>query len=127
MKASIVIADDEENIRYLLTILLRRYTLYTAATGEDALTLIREHQPDVAILDVMMPHMSGLEVAVHLKADFRTASIPLILLSAKGQATDIEEGYRSGIQRYIVKPFDTDELQKTVDTILQSSIKKEIT
>ncbi len=120
MRESIVIADDEEDIRYLLTILLRRYTLYIATTGEDALALIREHQPDAAVLDVMMPYMSGLEVVAHLKADSCTASIPLILLSANGQAADIEEGYRAGVQHYIVKPFDTDELQKTVATLLQS-------
>ena len=124
MRASIVIADDEEDIRYLLTILLRHYTLYTATTGEDALALIREHQPDAAILDVMMPRMSGLEVVAHLKADSCTASIPLILLSAKGQAADIEEGYRAGVQRYVVKPFDTGELQKTVATLVQSSTRK---
>ncbi len=122
MRASIVIADDDEDIRHLLTILLRRYTLFTATTGEDALTLIREHQPDIAILDVMMPRMSGLEVVRHLKADSHTASIPLVLLSAKGLASDIEDGYRTGVQRYIVKPFDTRELQKTVATLLQLPI-----
>ena len=122
MSASIVIADDEGDILYLLKILLRRYTVYTASNGEDALALIKEHQPDAAILDVMMPRMSGLEVAAHLKADPCTASIPLLLLSAKGQDIDIKEGYSVGVQGYIVKPFDKNELQKAVAVLIEPSI-----
>jgi DNA-binding response OmpR family regulator len=107
MTARIVVADDEADIRRLIVFALRRrgYTVMEAGTGDGALALIRAERPQLAVLDVMMPGMSGLVVAEALGADPGTASLPILMLSAKGQATEIEAGLRAGARAYLVKPF----------------------
>ncbi|MDQ2717957.1 MAG: response regulator [Chloroflexota bacterium] len=119
MKSRLVIADDEADIRRLITFLLRTYDLSEAQNGAQALKLVREVQPDLVLLDIMMPEMTGLEVASHLHADPATAAIPIIFLSAKGQAAEIEQGLQSGGTRYLVKPFTPDELRRCVAEVLQ--------
>ena len=112
MSARIVVADDEADIRRLVVFTLRRrgYTILEASAGDSALELIRQEKPDLAVLDVMMPGLSGLEVAQALKSDAATASIPIIVLSAKGQAAEVEAGLASGASAYLVKPFSREEL-----------------
>jgi DNA-binding response OmpR family regulator len=107
MTARIVVADDEADIRRLIVFALRRrgHTVMETGTGDGALALIRAERPQLAILDVMMPGMSGLAVAEALGADPGTAGLPILMLSAKGQAAEIEEGLRSGACAYLVKPF----------------------
>jgi len=119
MKPHLVIADDEANIRRLITILLRSYDLSEAQDGRHALQLIREVQPDLVLLDDMMPEMTGLEVLHVVRGDPLIASIPIILLSAKGQRTEIEHGLHSGATRYLVKPFESQALRATVAEVLQ--------
>ena len=103
----IVVADDEADIRRLTVFTLQRrgYTVLEATAGDTALDLIRAEQPDLAVLDVMMPGLSGLEVAHALSQDSATARIPVILLSAKGQASEVQQGLASGARFYMVKPF----------------------
>src|SRR2546430_3502942 len=96
MKPHLVIADDEADIRRVLFRSLRSYELSEAQNGKRALELIREVQPDLALLDVMMPEMTGLEVLDAVRGNPLTASIPIILLSAKGQVAEIEQGLQSG-------------------------------
>jgi two-component system response regulator MtrA len=107
MTARIVVADDEADIRRLIVFALRRrgYTVMEATAGDSALALIRAERPQLAILDVMMPGMSGLAVAETLGANPSTASIPILMLSAKGQAAEVEAGMRAGARAYLVKPF----------------------
>ncbi len=119
MKSKLVIVDDEADIRRLIVFLLRSYDLYEAQNGKRALELIREVRPDLALLDVMMPEMSGLEVLEAMRADVLTASIPVVLLSAKGQAAEIEQGLGSGATRYLVKPFESQSLRACVAEVLQ--------
>ena len=119
MKPKLVIVDDEADIRRLIVFLLRSYELHEAQNGKQALELIREVQPDLVLLDVMMPEMSGLEVLQAMRADVPTASIPVILLSAKGQAAEIEQGLRSGATQYLVKPFESQSLRACVAEVLQ--------
>ena len=116
MSARIVVADDEADIRRLIVYTLRRrgYTIVEARAGDTALELIRQERPDLAVLDVMMPGMSGLDVARALTADPETASIPIVILSAKGQATEIEAGLASGARTYLTKPFAPQELAARV-------------
>ena len=117
--AKIVIADDEADILRLLTFLLRKHTLYQATRGDLALQFVREVLPDLVILDVMMPAMNGIEVMRHLAEDAATASIPVMLLSAKGQATEVAEGNRGGARLYMVKPFNHKRLLEAVDSLLR--------
>ena len=115
-----LIAEDDSDIRELVTTKLRGagYRVIAVANGTAALSSIREHLPDVAILDVMMPGTSGLDVIGALRGDPRTAAIPVILLSAKSQEFDVETGIASGAADYIVKPFSPRELVDRVDAVL---------
>src|SRR5260370_8805522 len=119
MKSCLVIADDEADICRLIMFLLRSYDLSEAQNGKRALELIREVQPDLALLDVMMPEMTGLEVLDAVRGNPLTASIPIILLSAKGQVAEIEQGLQSGATRYLVKPFEPLALRTCVAEVLQ--------
>lgn len=118
MSQRIVIADDEPDINRLIAMILREYTVLRAKRGDEALQLIRQEMPDLAILDISMPGLNGLEVAQALLADPVTACIPLIFLSAYGQQREIDAGLATGVALYIVKPFDPDELLQSVEKLL---------
>lgn len=119
MKPQLVIADDEADIRRLIVFLLRSYDLFEAHNGKRALELISEVQPDLVLLDVMMPEMTGLEVLDAMGKNPLISSIPVILLSAKGQADEIEKGLQSGATRYLVKPFESQALRTCVGEVLR--------
>jgi CheY-like chemotaxis protein len=110
--ATILVIDDDPVIQKLLSVNfeLEGYRVVTAGDGVEGLDAVAAHHPDAVLLDVMMPRMDGLEVCRRLKADPGTASIPVILLSAKAQATDISGGIEAGADDYITKPFDPLEL-----------------
>jgi DNA-binding response OmpR family regulator len=120
MGARIVVADDEADIRRLIAFTLRRrgYDVLEATAGDTALELVRQERPDLVLLDVMMPGLSGLEVAQALRDDAATSAIPIIILSAKGQAAEVEAGLHTGAQAYLVKPFAPQELAARVAGIL---------
>ena len=122
MSKRILIADDEPNIRQLVAFTLRRrgYTVLEAEDGTVALELIQREQPDLALLDVMMPGLTGIAVTQQLASDPATAGIPVILLSAKGQSIEIEEGLASGAQMYLVKPFSPRELAERIGEVLNA-------
>jgi two-component system, OmpR family, alkaline phosphatase synthesis response regulator PhoP len=119
MKPRLIIADDEASIRRLLGILLRSYDLSEAQDGKEALEMIRESQPDLVLLDDMMPKMTGLDVIEAVRGNPMIASIPIILVSAKGQQAEIERGLQSGATRYLVKPFESQVLRASVAEVLQ--------
>src|SRR3712207_3559202 len=105
--ARIVVADDEADIRRLIAFTLRRrqHTILEASAGDTALELIRRELPDLVVLEVMMPGLSGHEVARALREEPATANVPIVMLSAKGQGYEVESGLRSGATTYLVKPF----------------------
>jgi DNA-binding response OmpR family regulator len=119
----IVVADDEADIRRLIAFTLRRrgYVVIEAAAGDEALALIRQEQPDLAVLDVLMPGKTGIEVAQLLSHDPATAAIPVILLSALGQVTDVKAGLQSGALIYLTKPFAPPDLVASVVSVLGGS------
>jgi CheY-like chemotaxis protein len=119
MKPRLLIVDDETSIRRLIGILLRSYDLSEAQNGKHALELIQESQPDLVLLDDMMPEMTGLEVLEAVRGNPQIASIPIILLSAKGQQDEIERGLQIGATRYLVKPFESQVLRASVAEVLQ--------
>ncbi len=118
-KPRLVIADDEADILRLLAFLLRSYELYQAQNGRRALELVREVQPDLVMLDVMMPEMTGLEALKAMRVDPLTSSIPVVLLSAKGQVSEIEAGLLEGATRYLIKPFESRVLRACIAEVLR--------
>ena len=121
--ATVVIAEDDRDIRELVTAKLTAagYRVLAYSNGQSALAATQEHQPDVALLDVMMPGISGIEIVTRLRKDPRTRSIPVILLTAKSQEFDIDSGYAVGAADYIVKPFSPRDLVARVNAVLGRS------
>ena len=116
----ILTADDDPDIRELLAFRLERsgYTVLQAVDGEEALALALEHRPDLAVLDVMMPKMDGFEVVRRLRAEEATKGMPIIMLTARAQDSDVEEGFDAGADDYLRKPFSPQELRARVQAIL---------
>lgn len=119
-KPRVVVADDDNDIRRLvqLTVANAGCEVTAAPDGESALAAVREVMPDLVILDVLMPRMDGWEVAKELKRDPKTAGIPIMFLTSKGQEHDVLEGFEAGGADYIVKPFSPRELQARVKSVL---------
>ena len=119
-KPVVLAADDDEDILGLVTFRLERagYTVIVARDGEEALELAFREQPDLAVLDVMMPKVDGFEVTRRLRADEATRRMPIILLTAKSQEADVQQGFDAGADDYIRKPFSPDELRVRVQAIL---------
>jgi|ERR1035437_532789 CheY-like chemotaxis protein len=119
-KKRIVVADDEPFILSALQDTLSdSFSVTTASNGVEAIKAVQKVNPDLIILDVMMPEMDGLEACKNLKRDKATSSIPIILLTAKGQITDIEKGFKSGADAYVVKPFSPARLIEKVEEIFE--------
>jgi len=117
---TVLVADDDEDILQLVSFRLERagYTVLTAGDGQQALAIAREHHPDLAVLDVMMPGLNGYEVTRQLRADAATAQIPVILLTARVQEADVSRGFEAGADDYLRKPFSPQELRSRVQAIL---------
>ena len=121
----VLIADDEHNIRHILDFSLNAegFDVIAVHNGEDAFTMAVTDAPDLIILDVMMPGQGGIETCRILKEDRRTADIPIILLTARSDRKDREEGLAAGADDYITKPFSPQKLVATVQGILGSASK----
>lgn len=120
MTATILVADDDPDILGLVRLRLERdgYDVLTASCGEEALALARGRRPALAVLDVSMPGMTGLEVTRELRAHQATAAIPVILLTARVQEPDIAAGLASGANAYLKKPFRPQDLREQVAALL---------
>jgi DNA-binding response OmpR family regulator len=116
----VLVADDDADIRALVAFRLERagYRVVTASDGEQALELVRAESPDLAVLDVMMPRLSGLEVTKRLRQQPETSRLPVILLTARVQEADVALGLEAGAHEYIKKPFSPQELGRRVQSIL---------
>lgn len=117
----ILIAEDERDIRELIGFALR-FANFEVVLVEDGLQAVEQatlEQPDLILLDVRMPNLSGYEACRQLKENPATREIPVVFLSAKGQDSEIEQGLGLGALEYIVKPFGPAELAKQVRDILQ--------
>ena len=120
MAATVLIVDDDPVIQRLLRVNfeMEGYEVIVGVDGIDGLEKARTLRPDIVVLDIMMPRMSGLDVAKALKADPDTASIPVLLLSAKAQEADLRAGDDSGADDYLTKPFDPFQLLQRVEQLL---------
>lgn len=118
--AKILIAEDERDIRDLIvfTLTYGKHQVVAVSNGEEVLENTRREQPDLILLDVRMPRMTGYEACRRLKADPTLRHIPVIFLSAKGQEAEVQTGLEAGAAEYILKPFSPDQLNKRVTEIL---------
>jgi DNA-binding response OmpR family regulator len=118
----ILVADDDADICRLVAFTLQRegHDVLTAANGNDALALAVSDRPDLAILDVLMPGLGGIDLVRALSVRSETARVPVVLLSALTQATEVARGIDAGAVAYLIKPFDPLALATRVETILAS-------
>ena len=119
--AKILLVDDEPNIREVVSLYLRRdgHVVIAAADGEEALRLYQQTRPDLVVLDLMLPKVSGLEVCRRLGAEATDRRVPLIMLTARGEEEDRIVGLSLGADDYVVKPFSPRELAARVEAVLR--------
>ena len=120
MNKKILIADDEQNIVISLEFLMKRegFEVLVANDGEEAIRRIRADQPDLVLLDVMMPKKSGFEVCQEVKSDPALGAVRILMLTAKGREMEITKGLAMGADAYMTKPFSTRELVTKVKSLL---------
>jgi CheY-like chemotaxis protein len=120
---TIMVVDDNPDIITIVKTILegKGYHVLSASSGQELLNLLADRKPDLIILDIMMPEMDGLEVLGRLKAVTETASIPVILLTAKVQYEDVLGGYKLGADYYITKPFTSTQLVNGINLLLGES------
>lgn len=120
MARKVLICDDERHILESVTYIVRQegYQVLAAEDGAQALRVARDERPDLILLDILMPEKNGFEVCWALKSDPETRGIYVILLTALGQERDLEEGYHSGADEYITKPFSPRLLRRKLHELL---------
>ena len=121
MAKAILVADDDPDILSIVSMSLETqgYTVYKATNGREAVDLAKAHHPDLVLMDMMMPIVSGYEAVGELKADPTTRDITIVGLSAKAMATDMERATDVGIDGYITKPFRIAQVLTVVESYLQ--------
>lgn len=122
MANAILVADDDPDILSIVSMSLETqgYTVHQATNGREAVDLAREHHPDLILMDMMMPVVSGYEAVGELKADAATRDIVIVGLSAKAMATDMERASDVGIDGYITKPFRIAQVLSVVENYLNA-------
>ena len=118
--AKILIAEDERDIRDLIAFTLRfaGHEVVAVGNGAEAVEAASLEMPDLILMDVRMPRMTGYEACQQIKADVRVQHIPVVFLSAKGQESEIQSGYAAGASDYLLKPFAPMELTEKVKELL---------
>ncbi len=121
--ARILVIEDERDLQKVLDFNLRQagHKVLSALRGRDGLQVAREHSPELVLLDLMLPDISGTEVCRSLKRDPKTHGIPVVMLTAKGEEVDRVVGFELGAEDYVVKPFSVRELLLRIDVILRRS------
>src|SRR6266480_864933 len=121
MSARILVVEDEEALTTLLQYNLdaEGYEVETVGRGDDAETMLREHSPDLVVLDWMLPGLSGIELCRRLRARPETKALPIIMLTARGEESERVRGLATGADDYIVKPFSVPELIARVRALLR--------
>jgi DNA-binding response OmpR family regulator len=117
---TILVADDDADIRDLVTFKLEQagYRVVAVADGAQAIDAVRAELPDLAVLDLMMPGLSGLDVCAEIRRDPASAHLPVIMLTARVQEQDVAMGFATGADDYVTKPFSPRELLSRVQALL---------
>ena len=123
--ARVLVVDDTPNVRALIQVNLELegIEVHLATDGQEALDRVLEVDPDLITMDVMMPRLDGLAAASRLKAAAATAAIPIVMVTARAQAADRQAGQDAGVDAYVTKPFDPDELVATVLRLLPADLR----
>lgn len=119
-KRTVLIADDEPSMRLLVTATIAsdRIVVLEAADGDEAWLLIEAHRPDLVLLDVQMPGQTGIELTRRLRSDPTYATMKIVILTSKAQATDVAQGLAAGADLYLTKPFSPISLMTYVEQVL---------
>ena len=122
MATRVLIAEDEPNIVESLSFMLRRadYDVVSVVDGEAALAELRKHRPELMILDLMLPRLNGFEVLKAVKSDPALSSMPILILTAKGQAQDRRLAEEMGVDAFMTKPFSNREIMDEVGRLARS-------
>lgn len=117
---TVLVVEDDPVIQRLLEVnfSLEGFDVLIADDGEQGLAAVAEHHPDIVVMDIMMPKLSGLEALGHLREDPATAGLPIILLSARAQHSDVQAGLDAGADGYVTKPFEPMDLVEQVRQVL---------
>ena len=120
MSKKVLIVDDEPNIVAALEFLLEKngYQVQVAANGEEALARLDDFAPDLVLLDVMVPKVSGYEVCQRMRTQPKWREIKIVMLSARGREVEVEKGMSLGADLYVTKPFSSAELVATIGRLL---------
>jgi DNA-binding response OmpR family regulator len=116
----VLVADDDEDILLLVTTRLKRdgFEIVQASNGDEALAVARERRPDLAVLDIGMPGLDGVEVLEQIRADDDLRAMKVLLLTAKAQESDVRRGFAAGADAYVKKPFSPADLSARVRELL---------
>jgi DNA-binding response OmpR family regulator len=116
----VLVADDDEDILLLVTTRLKRdgFEIVQASNGDEALAVARERRPDLAVLDIGMPGLDGVEVLEQIRADDDLRAMKVLLLTAKAQESDVRRGFDAGADAYVKKPFSPADLSARVRELL---------
>ena len=116
----VLVVDDDDRVREMIEfrLTLFGYEVVQATNGQEGLVAVRREQPDLILLDVMMPELDGFQVCRRLKQDEATKGIPVVMLTAKAEAKDVTRAFESGADDYVVKPYDP--------AVLQAKVKKNL-
>jgi CheY-like chemotaxis protein len=116
----ILVADDEPALLRLLEFVLGRrgYSIHGVSDGHAAIEALKENCPDLAILDVMMPGLDGYEVLTFIRETEHLSGLPVVMLTARAQLDDIQQGLSLGADAYLAKPFDPEELLSVVESLV---------
>jgi CheY-like chemotaxis protein len=118
----VLVVDDTASIRMLIrtNLELEGFEVVEAVDGQDCLDVVHQVRPDVITIDVVMPRLDGFATVAALRADPEIARTPIVMVSTQAQAADIKRGWDAGVDAYVVKPFDPDELVETVRRVAAS-------
>jgi signal transduction histidine kinase/ligand-binding sensor domain-containing protein/DNA-binding response OmpR family regulator len=118
---TVLIIDDDDDIRHFIaSTLSTSFKILTAADGKQGMEIATAEMPDIVLCDVMMPHITGLELCKKLKSNIKTGHIPIILITSRALSMQIQEGFNAGADEYITKPFRTSHLLLKINTLLQN-------
>lgn len=117
----ILLVDDHRTVQRLMEAIVRvrGYQLIYAENGQQGITMAREEQPDIILLDVMMPELDGFKVCQYLKENEETRNIPVLFLTARGAEGDLETGRKVGAEGFMTKPVQTMEVLNTIERLLK--------